>query len=236
VSQYRSDGAGQILGQSQASETLRKGKGCGATTTKVTASHIARRAEELRIIYVGFNMAVLALSLPSVPLLRAVNEGCGNFGTPVDQPFSISEGATDEGETFSSRDVLLKCVNLSGDSRVEDLLHVGMMQGGIRVAALIEAGGFRDTTNPLLEFTRHFRNACAHNGRWHFSNGEPRTHAEVRGRALDPSLNGQTAVWTWVTPLLYMQWLADIREHFAEIARTRGEQPEPVAQNPARLI
>ncbi|WP_166139580.1 hypothetical protein [Nocardioides ochotonae] len=202
----------------------------------VTASHIARRAEELRIIYVGMSMAVVALSLPSIPLLRAVNEACGNRGVPVDQPFSITEGVGDDGETFSSREILIQCANLSGDSRVEDLLHVAMMQGGIRVAALVESGNFRDRENPLLEFTRHFRNACAHNGNWHFRGGEPRARAELRGKMLDPSLHGQRAVWAWVTPLLYMQWLADIRDHFAEVGRARGEEPQPVAQNPPRLV
>jgi len=32
-----------------------------------------------------------------------------------------------------------------------------------------------------VEFLRHARNAAAHNGRWHFLNGEPRYPAEWRG-------------------------------------------------------
>ena len=201
-----------------------------------SAAHLARRAEELRIIFLGLNMAVFAMSLPSYPLLRAVNEACGNFGTPVDQPVAVGDESLGLEERFSALEVLQKLVNLSGDSRVEDVMHVAMMQGAIRMGALVDAGDFRDPNDPLLEFTRHFRNACAHDGKWHFRNGEPRARAELRGRSLEASMHGAQALWSWVTPYLYMQWLADMRDHFAELARVRGEDAEPVASNPPNII
>ncbi len=39
------------------------------------------------------------------------------------------------------------------------------------------------------EFLRHCRNAAAHNGRWHFLNGEPRNPASWRQITLSPTLH-----------------------------------------------
>ena len=205
------------------------------TSDPPSAAHVARRAEELRIIFLGLNMAVIAMSLPSHPLLRAVNEACGNFGTPVDQPIVVGDESLGLEEKFSALEVLHKLVNLSGDSRVEDVMHVAMMQGAIRMGALIHTGRFRDPNDPLLEFTRHFRNACAHNGKWHFRNGEPRNPAELQGHSLEASMHGAQALWSWVTPFLYMQRLADLRDYFAELANARSEDPEAVASTPPNI-
>jgi hypothetical protein len=43
-------------------------------------------------------------------------------------------------------------------------------------------------TRPLWEFLRHCRNAVAHNGRFHFRNGEPRRLAEWRGIRVESRL------------------------------------------------
>lgn len=206
------------------------------TSDLPTAAHLARRAEELRTIFLGLNMAVIAMSLPTLPLLRAVNEACGNFGIPVDQPLTVGDEGLGMEETFSTVEVLQKLVHLSGDSRRDDVMYVAMMQGAIRMGSLIDAGDFRDRNNPLLEFTRHFRNACAHNGKWQFRNGEPRAAAVLRGLRLDAAMNGTQALWSPVSPFLYMLWLADLREHFAAVAHFRSEAVEPVASTPPSFI
>ena len=45
------------------------------------------------------------------------------------------------------------------------------------------------STEPEVQFFRHLRNACGHNGRWSFK--ELKSPASWRGKSLDPSHNGQ---------------------------------------------
>ena len=47
-----------------------------------------------------------------------------------------------------------------------------------------------NTGAPLHQFLRHFRNACAHGNRWHFTTGAPTKPAHFRSFSLDSSMHG----------------------------------------------
>jgi len=102
-----------------------------------------------------------------------------------------------------------------------------MMHGATRIGDMIIAGGHHDPSSPLLEFPRHFRNACAHGGRWHFRQGEPRRDAQVRGFVVTANLHGHRAPWITVEPRLYVEFLEDIAEYFA---------PEVAALDPLKGV
>lgn len=46
------------------------------------------------------------------------------------------------------------------------------------------------TQDPMWEFLRHSRHAVAHNGRFHFANGEPRRRSEWGPFLLTAALHG----------------------------------------------
>src|SRR4051812_17535295 len=102
-----------------------------------SAATIARRADELRIVYLGLNVAAMALSHPSLPLLRFLNE-LTETSAGVDVPFDVSGAPGDPTEQFSAQEVLDRCASMSGDTRTEDVLSVAMMQGAIRIGTLID--------------------------------------------------------------------------------------------------
>jgi hypothetical protein len=52
--------------------------------------------------------------------------------------------------------------HLRGDIISKDLLSISMLLGGTRIGDLIVQGNYSKTTEPLLQFARHIRNACAH--------------------------------------------------------------------------
>jgi hypothetical protein len=80
---------------------------------------------------------------------------------------------------------------------------------------MIDQGGHRDRREPLLEFARHYRNACAHGDRWSFRAGEPCFPASCRQLTVTAALHGQKATWTTVGPRLHVEYLDDIADHFA---------------------
>ena len=79
---------------------------------------------------------------------------------------------------------------------------------------MIRQGNYSRRTEPLLQFARHFRNACAHGDRWYFKNGEPKHPASCRGLTLDASLDGRRATYETVSPRLYIEYLDDISNYF----------------------
>ena len=89
-----------------------------------------------------------------------------------------------------------------------------MLLGATRIGDLILQGNYSKTTEPLLQFARHFRNACAHGDRWYFTNGEPKHPASCRGLTLDAALDGKRATYETVSPRLYLEFLDDISNYF----------------------
>lgn len=104
----------------------------------------------------------------------------------------------------------------------DDLFAIGMLLGATRLGNMIERRGIlNDTGMPLLQFVKHFRNACAHGDRWHFI-GPIKYPASCRDITLTDDLHGKRAMMDVVAPRLYVDFLDDISNHFVP-----GRVPPP---------
>lgn len=154
----------------------------------VAAADIANRSEQLAAEYVGLQMALSILIDPRMPLIDAL----ARYDMSPDAPVAVSRH---DGTTHSDNSVRTWVTRLAGaqGEPVISLMSVAALSGAATLWDMIDAAGLRDSSSPLLEFARHYRNACAHGDRWHFVGNEPRTAAELRGRPLHAGLHGSKA-------------------------------------------
>jgi hypothetical protein len=173
-----------------------------------TPEQIADRADELQAAFVGFNLAFPPLLDPKLPLL-AVHRDL--YGIPPEAPVEIFRN---DGTLQSSTTVyqaLQRISELRGGGLREDLLAFVAMHGATRLGDDLKRARLqRGDGSPLMEFARHLRNACAHGNRWHFRSREPRQPAALRGRALDRGLHGTKAIYGWLGPGDYVDFLDDL--------------------------
>jgi hypothetical protein len=186
---------------------------------------IAERAYELKIVFLALSASLMTILDPSLPVLQVMLARLD--ATPdEDIPMDLGHGEIQPGGevlSFSMRQVLTSAAALQGGVVRDDLMAIGMMQGGIRVGDMIRRGGYLHRTDvPLIQFAKHFRNACAHGDRWNFERGQPKHSAGCRGVRVTKQLEGQRATMAIVTPRLYVEFLDDIANHFVP-----GRVPAP---------
>jgi hypothetical protein len=172
-------------------------------------------------------LAVPSLFDPNLPILRTLLEQVQD--TSGDLPIVVGDAPDDDGEklVFSAREILTKVTQLRGDIIGKDLLSISMLLGATRIGDLILQGNHSKTTEPLMQFARHFRNACAHGDRWYFKNGEPKHPASCRALTLSASLDGKRATYDTVSPKLYVEYLDDVSNYFVP-----GFVPPPSRKTP----
>lgn len=178
-----------------------------------TGEEIAQRAQEFKIVYLAQQLSLTVLAHPDLPMLRhyqtLLESGPGE-AIPVD----LVDGPEHEKLQFSMREILANVSQLRGEI-FQDLMSMSMFNAATRLGYMISTGGHECRDEPLLEFARHFRNACAHGDRWHFLGAEPRVPAICRELILTSSLHGKRATWTTVTPRLFILFLDDLSNYFA---------------------
>jgi hypothetical protein len=171
------------------------------------ATDIADRAEAFKTGFIGLVLSLPALLHPRVPLLQV-------YETVLDIPGSApAEIHRQDGTIHSDEpiaEILRQVTTLPGGGLEGDLMPLAAMQGATRIGDDLQQAQLMTTSEPLLEFARHFRNACAHGNRWHFRHGEPKHSASLRGRQLDASLHGSRALFDWVGPGDYLDFLDDL--------------------------
>ncbi|GHF10415.1 hypothetical protein GCM10017786_50110 [Amycolatopsis deserti] len=188
----------------------------------LTGEQIAIRAQEFKLAYLAQQQALVAMLHPGLPLLQVMR---AVTGTPAGEDLPLEVRGSRDPDTvlsFSSSRIMAAAATLRGEIIV-DLTASGMFVAAIQLGDMIIQGGLRNRDVPLLEFARHFRNACAHGDRWHFARGEPRARAACRELVLTPDLHGKKATWTTVDPRLFVEFLDDLSNHFAP-----GLVPPPV--------
>lgn len=180
----------------------------------MTEQEIAERAQQLKILHLALSLSLTSFFDPDLPLLRTTLK----FTDPTahDVPLELPSDlpGDDERIVYSSREVLTKASMLRGDIVGRDLMSVSMILGATRIGDMIQSGGHSKADMPLLQFARHYRNACAHGDRWEFRGTEPKTEATCRHLTLTPSLHGQRATYTSVSPRLHVEFLDDIANYF----------------------
>jgi hypothetical protein len=175
--------------------------------TRPARAAIGERATELRWMYIGLMLSLPVLLDPEQSLAAILNS---RFGLGPDVPCEIfrSDGSLQSSTKIST--VLAHASSLRGDILKEDLLTFAAMHGAVRVGDMLAQGSYFKQDDPLLQFGRHLRNACAHGNRWHFRAGEPRYPARLRGLVIDPSLHGTRALFGNVAPGDYLDYLDDL--------------------------
>lgn len=188
-----------------------------------TNAEIAQRAQELKVMYLGLMLTLPSMLDPTFPVLRTELARAG-VAPDGDLPFHLYHSASDDKESlvYSVREILMKVAMLRGDILGKDLLSISMLLGGTRIGDMISQRGRYPDDVPLLQFARHFRNACAHGDRWNFRNNEPKYPAACRDVVVTRALQDQRATLETVSPRRYVEFLDDISNHFVP-----GSVPPP---------
>ena len=182
-----------------------------------TAQEIAQRAQELKVLHLALMLTVPSLFDPGIPILRTVLAHVGEppaSDIPVYVYNDEPPGPNQEGLEFSAREILTKATQLRGDVVRHDILSISMLNAAVRIGDMIQKGGHSRTGDPLLQFARHFRNACSHGDVWNYDRSGPPHLAACRGLTLTGTLVGRRATWETVTPRLFVEFLDDIANHF----------------------
>jgi hypothetical protein len=185
------------------------------STAPPVVPEIAQRAQEFKILNLALQFGMAAFFLPDLPILRALLQFNGQSPDDDLPMHLLSDVPGDETRlTFSAREVMSKASQLRGEILGHDFMSIAMMTGATRIADMIQSGGYSRTDVPLLQFARHYRNACAHGDRWEFRPGEPKYQASCRHLTLTPALHGQRATFATVSPRLHVEFLDDITNYF----------------------
>ncbi|QRV02626.1 hypothetical protein JTE88_02460 [Arcanobacterium phocisimile] len=135
-----------------------------------------------------------------------------------DFPIYVNGETPEEELVFSGTVVLERARSTLSNALREDAMSAAMMLGVTRLADLVYKRECHDSQSELLEFMRHFRNACAHGNRWNFAKNEPRLPAGTEKLQISRDLQGERAAWGTVTPYIYLHFLIEMLTHFANIA------------------
>jgi hypothetical protein len=183
------------------------------------AHDITLRALQLKALYLGTTLAVPALLDPNLPILQHILKSTGRpTSSDIDYYIGGNE-SSNEKIAFSSRQVLTTVSQLRGEVVSDDMLASSMLLGAVRIGDMIQKSGLSSTQAPLLQFARHFRNACAHGDIWEIRNsaiidGKLKHPARLRELEITPDLNGKRATMKTVHPKLYVEFLDDIAKYF----------------------
>lgn len=176
-------------------------------------------------MHLALNLALPSFFDPELPLLSTVLKFTDPNAADVPCELSDDRPSGDERLVYSSREVLTKASALRGAVVGEDLISVSMMLGATRIGDMILFGGHSKSDVPLLQFARHYRNACSHGDRWEFRRDEPKTAATCRHLTLTAALHGQRATFSTVSPRLHVEFLDDLANYFLP-----GSVPPPQHQ------
>lgn len=169
----------------------------------------------------------LMLTLPLMfdPRLPALEWALQLAGAGADEDILVQLGHKPEDKeklTYSARAILALASQLRGNIMAEDLMSASMLVGGTRLGDMISLRGPLPKDEPVIQFARHFPNACAHGDRWNFQGKEPQYPAVCRDIVLHQSLHGQRCTYETITPRRYIEFLDDISNHFVP-----GSVPPP---------
>lgn len=178
----------------------------------VDAMELADRVERSRTTVVALAAASPAMVDPRLPLLRVMQE---LFTGADDFPMVIrrNDGSVYSEEQMSAWLARAAANRGQGLGLGEDLVSFGCVYTMIRIGDALTQLGLISPADPLLQFARHLRNACAHGNRWHFQGQEPRHPARWRQLSVDASWHGGKAMFGTLGPGDYFDFLDDLAGH-----------------------
>ncbi len=173
-------------------------------------------AEQYRSTFLAITLSAPMILDPSKPIVE-----WNRFYTGITPPDSIPltlGGRGDLDLVLDLNSVIDDVLQHNSSELVQDLLAMGMVLSATKIGELIDRGDFRNNESPLLQFARHYRNACAHNRRWSFKSHEPAHPAALRDLEIDNSLHGRIAPYGTVSPADHLYFLDDISAYFATMS------------------
>ena len=202
---------------------------------------VAVRAVELRHLFLTLQVVHDLARDPAIPLLQPYLDltaapGARDHPIALLHPDDLAQRfpphhPTREPIRFSARRVLqaMASDDVSDELIGEDLASIAMMHAAIRLGDLLDRHHLYRANVPVLQFARHFRNACAHGDRWYFEKGQPhpKQPAQCRHLVITAALQGQRATFETVTPRLFVEFLGDVANHFVP-----GIAPPPNPYHP----
>lgn len=184
----------------------------------ITPASIGLIAHHARVLHVTHEVTADAMMSPDQPLLhwhvsRYAPDASGDG--PIDIP-----GEGEKTLRFSARETLTAIQRTGHEDLRNDIIATGMILGTLRLADAVDKGGYHLYDEPLLEFLRHYRNACAHGGRWRMSVSKKHgwSKAALRGLELHPDLDGELAVLGTVDRATHLHLLEDVAAYFQTFA------------------
>ena len=157
------------------------------TVSQSPAVLIAEYLERAKIGLLAHWSSFVVLAHPSVvtDTYRALS------GQPGPIPLVVKRSDGSVYPTPSLDQVLEDASRLPGFGFGQDLFTFTLRAISVKVGdELGDASLYREEV-PLLQFVRHLRNASAHDNRWNFQEGQPRSPAEFRSLALKSEMHGQ---------------------------------------------
>lgn len=184
----------------------------------ITPARIGLIAHHARVLHVTHEVTADAMMSPDKPLLhwhlsRFPPDSSGDG--PIDIP-----GPDDTTLRFSATEALTAIQRTGHEDLRHDIIATGMILGALRLADAVKKGGYHLYDEPLLEFLRHYRNACAHGGRWHIAVSKKHgwKKAALRGLELNPDLDGEVAVLGTIDRATHLHLLEDVAAYFQTFA------------------
>lgn len=168
---------------------------------------VAAQADGLKAGYLGLSLALVPLLDPRLPLLDVQQR---YYEMPADAPFEVKRKDGSMHSATSLQEVFRDAAALPHAGFRAGILNIGIIMGATSLGDALMQAQLMRTSEPLLQFARHLRNACAHGNRWHFTRGEPKHPAALRGRELEAPLHGTPAVMDWLGPGDYLDYLDDL--------------------------
>lgn len=174
---------------------------------------IATRAQTLKVTALAQFATSIVLADPAVPMIEALT-GSLQSGPDHEVVLELHSATNSIALQISATDALTHIARRSSDEIASDLMAGAMMLGAVQIGDLIHRATNGPSPSALIQFARHFRNACAHGDRWHFAAGEPRTRAATRRVELNTQMAGHRATLATVGPLEYIEFLDEVSAHF----------------------
>lgn len=177
--------------------------------TAITRGEISRTALNLKFAYLGLLVAANMAAMPGQPLLAAWRHIWPHIPDPS-VTLSARDGSSEQYRMVAVLEEISRWGYASMDPHV---MRTAQVATAVSLGDLVTGSPHYDSTDPLHQFVRHYRNGCAHGDRWDIRPGKLTNPAEFEGIRLDYALNGQRTTET-VVPLRHVQLLQTVSDYF----------------------
>lgn len=174
----------------------------------LTRGEISRTALNLKSAYLGLLVAANLATVPGQPLMAAWRSVWPHIPDP-----SLTLSASGDKESYRIQAVFEEISRWGFKAMDAHVMTAAQMATSVALGDLVTESAHYDSTDPLHQFVRHYRNGCAHGDNWDIRPGKLKVPAHFADITLAYSLNGKRTTDT-VLPLRHVQLLQAVADHF----------------------